>query len=135
MKESVKKSKAKAWALFSRYIRLRDCIKDTGNTQEGFCYTCRRLLPIKELQAGHFLPGRGGAVLFQEYQVHAQCMPCNVWKRGDWPNYFDHMIQDYGRKRVDKIMESRHETKQWKVYELDEIAETYKEKIKSILVS
>jgi len=43
------------------------------------------------------------------------------------------MVEDYGREAVDEIMATRHDTKQWKVFELEEIAEIYKEKVRKIL--
>jgi hypothetical protein len=60
--------------VFSQFIRLRDCLKTTGGLENGFCYTCGRLYPFKSLQAGHWIPGRGGGNVLDERGCHAQCL-------------------------------------------------------------
>ena len=65
-KTSVSAAKNAAWKEFSRYIRLRDCIKTTGDTDAGICITCGKLIPYGNSQAGHFIAGRTNGVLFNE---------------------------------------------------------------------
>jgi len=127
--KSVAKLKKEAWKVFSQYIRLRDCRKTTGTLSHGLCYTCGRDYPYTRLQAGHFLAGRGGAVLFKEDQVHAQCMPCNVWNHGDFPTYQEKMRAEFGIEKVEEMIKLRHGTHQWKKAELIEIKEKYKKKV------
>jgi hypothetical protein len=71
---SPKVMKAKAWKMFSTYIRLRDCLKTTGTLDKGVCITCGKLCDFKELQAGHYIGGRGNSVLFDEKIVNGQCL-------------------------------------------------------------
>jgi len=69
--------KQKAWALFSKYIRLRDALATIGNRRQCKCITCddvRNIYGVGCMQAGHFIPGRNNAVLFNEEQVHGQCL-------------------------------------------------------------
>ncbi len=68
------KAKENAWNSFSRYIRTRDCLRFTGTTTDGKCVTCNREYPFKSLQAGHFIQGRSGSVLFDERIVYSQCL-------------------------------------------------------------
>lgn len=70
-------AKKKAWEAFSLYIRTRDCIRFTGDPEQGMCVTCKSFKPRKELQAGHFVGGRGNAVLFDERLVYSQDGYCN----------------------------------------------------------
>jgi hypothetical protein len=42
------------------------------------CITCGVRKYYKELQAGHFIPGRHNAILFDERGVHPQCFHCNM---------------------------------------------------------
>ena len=53
--DRITKSKLKkiAWKEFSSYIRLKQCIKTTGEIDTGICYTCGRTFSIDKLQAGH----------------------------------------------------------------------------------
>lgn len=74
MKQNITKLKKTAWQEFSKWIRLRDCVKTTGDTESGVCITCGKLIPFKQSQAGHFIAGRTNAVLFDEDIVHLQCL-------------------------------------------------------------
>ena len=99
VKSPLVKAKDKAWAEFSRFIRLRDA-DDTGHCK---CVTCNREYHWKKIQAGHFIPGRTNAVLFEEKGVHAQCYGCNIGKAGNTIMYWPWMEQQYGRGYVDYL--------------------------------
>ena len=89
--------KKKACVEFSKYIRLRDALKTTGTKDTVICYTCKKSYPafgVGCVQAGHFVPGRGNSILFDERGVHAQCYNCNVNLKGNWPEYMRYMIED-----------------------------------------
>ena len=102
-KNPVKKARAKAWKAFSRYIRLRDCLMTSGNLEYGKCVTCGNVFAIDRLQAGHFIPGRNNAILFDPRCVHAQCIGCNMYGGGKQPAYYEFMLQRYGREVVDEL--------------------------------
>jgi hypothetical protein len=80
-KASKKTLKKKAWKAFSRFIRARDADK----YGVVVCCTCNARLQYTDqtCQAGHFIGGRGNAVLFQENGVHGQCARCNKWGSGE----------------------------------------------------
>jgi len=90
-----------AWPIFSRYIRLRDCLETTGTRQYGKCVTCGKKYPFGKLQAGHFVPGRSDTVLFDEEAVHAQCYRCNVVLAGMWPAYYRFMQERHGQDWIE----------------------------------
>lgn len=115
--------KKKVWKEFSRYIRLRDCLKTTNFKDSGKCITCGRVYPFKQLQAGHFIPGRNNQVLFDEEQVNAQCYSCNVGLKGNWPSYLKIMVERHGQDKVD-LMLNEHMFP--KVYEIEDYQELYK---------
>ena len=73
-KQTISTLKKQSWQEFSKWIRLRDCVKTTGDTESGVCITCGKLIPFKQSQAGHFIAGRVNAVLFDEDIVHLQCL-------------------------------------------------------------
>jgi hypothetical protein len=131
--KSVPKLKKEAWKWFSLFIRSRDCLKTTNSLSHGLCYTCGKDFPFTKLQAGHFLAGRGGSVLFDEKQVHAQCMVCNVWKHGDFPTYQEKMRQEYGLEAVEQMIRQRHSIHKWNKNELIDIRENYKSKVNNAL--
>ena len=57
---------------FSIYIRNRD----------KKCFTCDAELEFKKLQAGHFVSRKHTATRFDEDNTHAQCISCNIFKKG-----------------------------------------------------
>lgn len=84
----------KLWPLFSRYIRVRDCLRTTDNMNKGICYTCGKEFPFEKLQAGHMVPGRKDNVLFEEEIVKAQCYSCNVSNHGDHGRFVLNKMQE-----------------------------------------
>lgn len=125
---TVSQAKKRTWEIFSKYIRTRDAIRTTGIEEEALCITCDRRYPIKELQAGHFLPGRHPSILFDERGVHAQCYGCNVMKFGNSIKYFRKMQELYGDKVIEELERLDTQVKQFKTFELDELYEVFKKK-------
>jgi len=130
------KSKAKlkkaAWDIFSKYIRMRDCLTTTGCPSWGLCITCGKRYHIKLLQAGHFIPGRHNANLFSPKGTHAQCYNCNINLKGNTLEYRRQIIRLYG-KGYDEILEvEARQIKKFTVAELEDIKKYYTEKIKEM---
>ncbi len=96
--------KRRAWYTFSQFIRTRDCLGTTGTIERGKCITCGEVFPFKDLQSGHFIPGRHNANLFSEKGTHAQCRSCNIWGHGKPLEYRRAIIDLYG-KGYDEILE------------------------------
>ena len=97
-------SRKYAWEQFSRYIRTRDCLRTTGTLMLGKCITCGREYDIDHLQAGHLVPGRHDAVLFDEVGVQSQCKRCNVFRSGEWPAFYLAIEERYGHQAIVEIM-------------------------------
>lgn len=95
--------KGKAWNEFSRYVRVRDCLKTTGLPFVGFCITCEKRYHIAYLQAGHCIPGRTNAKLFDKNLTHAQCRFCNEVKHGEQKKYEAKMVEKYGKDEFEQM--------------------------------
>jgi hypothetical protein len=98
--------KSKAWDAFSAFIRLRDSFKTMGNNFQCRCISCGAIKTTTGtgcIQAGHFISGRHGAVLFNEDLVHGQCYHCNIGLKGNWVKYEAAMIEMYGREKVEEF--------------------------------
>jgi len=134
-KLTISKEKKKAWDLFSQYIRLRDCIITTGTLEYAICVTCESKYHFKQLQGGHFLPGRHNSVLFDERNCHAQCHGCNMFKQGNTVRYFRFMQEHYGEEIIQELEQKDRELKQFKIYELQELQEKLKLKIEKLKVN
>jgi len=119
-------AKDKAWQSFSRYIRTRDCLRFTGDPEEGMCVTCQGLFPFKKLQAGHFISGRGNAVLFDERLVYSQCYQCNgnppFGKGGNYVEYFRFMLDEVGLEKIDEFRSIKGTTKVYKTHDFIELS-------------
>ena len=129
MKKTLSKVKKKVWDVFSRYIRLRDCLKTTGCASFGLCITCSKRYHFKLLQAGHFVSGRHNANLFSERGTHAQCYNCNINLRGNTLEYRRKIIEMYGEGADEEIEEEANQVKKFILPELEELEEELKRKI------
>lgn len=127
-KESVAKLKKKAWILMSQYIRKRD----SDWKDMAYCCTCGVYKHCKELQAGHFIPGRRNSVLFDTRNIHAQCYGCNVMKKGNMIKYFRFMQQRYGDKVIEELEKLDRIDKQFTPTQLKELIESLKIKINEL---
>ena len=132
-KSDKQKAKDKAWNAFSIYIRTRDCLRFTGDKDNGMCITCKRSYPFKKLQAGHFIDGRGNAVLFDERQVYSQCYGCNVGRSGAYVEYFVWMEKEWGRDMIDEFRAMKSDTVQYKTFHFVELEQEFKEKTRKLL--
>jgi hypothetical protein len=95
----LKTLRKKAWTAFSRYIRLQAANRD-GNVE---CVTCREWFPLERIQAGHFIDGRNLSILFSEQCCHPQCYVCNCIKHGNKVEYYEYMLDRYGKDVIDKL--------------------------------
>jgi len=133
MGDTLSSHKNKAWQAFSKWVRTRDCLRTTMSADEGTCCTCGKRYPFKNLQAGHFIDGRHGAVLFSERGVHAQCYGCNVGLHGNKLKYWLFMEKQYGRDIINQLMAESKQEVIYKKHDYDDIAEKYKQKTQELL--
>jgi len=127
-KVSISKLKKRAWRLFSEYIRRKDVMKN-GNTA---CFTCGFAYPWKSMQAGHWLPGRHNAVLFDERNVHPQCVKCNIFLKGNLIEYTYHMQEVYSPLVLSELRMKNYGLKQFRTVELESLIDIYKRKLSEL---
>jgi len=111
-----------AQQVFNKYVRLRDgkvCIS-CGNT-------------TRQMHAGHFRPvGRNHALRFDEDNCHTQCSICNNHLSGNLILYREALIEKIGEEKVVKLEETNYPYS-YQVEELQEIIDSYKLKIKTMV--
>jgi len=137
-KESIGKAKARVWKVFSRYIRLRDCLAATGSSEYGECITCSEPLPFEKLQAGHFIPKHSGNY-FSERGVHAQCRTCNLYGKdgqaaGMPLEYRRQIVKLYGEGAAIELEEEARKIKKYSVQDLEELRLYLLEKLDGLIV-
>ena len=121
-KHSIAWYKKKAWNTFSIFIRQKYA------DWKGYakCVTCGIVKHWKELQAGHFIPGRHNKILFDERGVHPQCYRCNVPLKGNPRAYDAFMRKTYGVKVIKDLERLDRQSKQFTIPELEGIIKKYK---------
>ena len=130
----MKKEEKEAKAIFSRYVRLRDCIKTTGTPYQGKCFTCPSIIPFEELQCGHFVGGRRNSVFFEINNSHGQCPKCNTFLGGNLDVYREKMITVYGIEEVGRLESLRHQVRKIYPSEFEEIAFKFKAEFKELTI-
>ena len=121
-KKSLVKYKKETWAEFSRYIRM----KYADENGMVVCVTCGAVKHYRDQQAGHFLDGRRNSVLFDERNVHPQCVKCNMFNGGAKVAYYDYMRGRYGQEVIDELKLLDKQERKFTVIELQEMAKRYK---------
>lgn len=125
LKKKAKKrkvTKKHVWKEFSIFIRTRDADPDGMQS----CYTCDIRKHWKQLEAGHFVPGRYNSILFEERAVRPQCRQCNGHLRGNIIVYYPKMVAMYGQVVVDEIIAAKVRTHKWLPGELEGLLEKYR---------
>ena len=93
-----KKLKAKAWTVFSIWIRNRDKI----------CVACGARMwdselgeySIKGLHAGHF---HHNVLDFDEENINAECVQCNTYNAGNLAPYSVYLVNKIGIERFNAL--------------------------------
>ncbi|KKL06878.1 hypothetical protein LCGC14_2591620 [marine sediment metagenome] len=127
-KQTVRVAKQAAWAVFARYIRLRDCLKTTDSQEYGECVSCDRTLPYSELDAGHFIPKKSGNY-FSERGVNAQCQKCNRFLGGNQLPYRREIIKRYGEGVDLELEEEARQSVRFTTRGLNELRGYYQKQV------
>jgi len=124
-KPSVAKLKKTADKYFSIYVRTRDSDR-YGNAE---CISCGVKKPWKQQQAGHFVRRSVNALRYDDENVNAQCVGCNMFKAGEQYLYSKALDMKYGDGTAEKLHNRRFETHKLTIQELEDIIEEAKENI------
>ena len=85
------------------------------------------------MQAGHYVPaGAGNSCYFDERNVHCQCYRCNIMLYGNMDEYAYQMKKKYGDQVIEELRKKKRTIKQFSISELEELLETYKQKLKNL---
>ena len=120
-----KNERTKTWDVFSRYIRHRDGLLTTGDPEQAICVTCGSCMPFNRLHAGHFIPGRNNAILFDTRGVNAQCIGCNMFANGRQGPYYQWMLKTHGQDVINELFERATKTAQFKKFHYQEFRERF----------
>ena len=116
------------WPMFSKYIRLK------AADFQGYakCVTCDEWKLVAKLQAGHFIPGRMNAIIFEERCVHPQCYMCNIRLKGNPRKYDAFMKRTYGQEVIDELDALSRTIRTFTYDELIDKYNYYKDEVKKL---
>lgn len=119
-----------AWTWFSRYIRLRDCLRTMWRPDIGRCISCRRIITFKGNDAGHWITIGNKATKFDEYNCYLQCASCNRFHEGMKPEMYAAMLLIHGQEVIDDLLRRSREIVRYVDYDL--LADEYRMKYNSL---
>lgn len=97
----------KADKAMSIYIRMKYA------DEHGYCkcVSCGRIFRWQDMDCGHFIPkSRGASVRWVEENCHPECRGCNRFDHGHLVGYTLHMIDMYGREKIDELKREARKT-------------------------
>ena len=111
----------KAQKVFNAWIRSRD-------SKDGYftCISCFKTLPIESMNAGHYVPVKGGSFLrFHEDNVNGECQRCNGFDEFHLIGYRKHLLLKIGKKRVEWLEDNKNKVHKWYKDDLEDIITLY----------
>ena len=115
--------------VFSKYIRLRDCLAYSGTPELGKCFTCDKETLYSEANAGHFISRKSMKIRWSEENVSLQCVYCNKWLRGNYIEYTVRLQRKYSVEVVDGLIAQKHMIYKHTIQELEILIDTYADKL------
>lgn len=114
--------------VFSLYIRNLGA-KDGMNT----CFTCGNVLPIKELQCGHYISRKHKSLRWYEGNCEVQDEFCNITLGGNYTVYAQRMTKKHGQDHMDMLNIRKHNTTHMGVFEYKILIAEYTEKLNKLI--
>ncbi|MGH9931006.1 MAG: recombination protein NinG [Pyrinomonadaceae bacterium] len=105
---------------------------------ECVCVTCGFVGPWKgksigggSIESGHFLASRRASILFEESNVHPQCVHCNRHLNGNHGLYEAWMRHAYGQDEIDRLQYLKAQTVSFTREELVDMRIGYAARLKA----
>lgn len=97
--------------VFSLYIRKK-------YTQKGYgkCYTCKRIIPFEDADAGHYINRNHKATRWDERNVKLQCRSCNRFQSGMSDEFAIALQEEYG----EGVLRDLNQVK-WHPYKINDL--------------
>ncbi len=98
------------------------------------CISCGRVLPVSQLDGGHYIGRRHTCTELEPDNVQPQCRQCNRFLAGDVVAYRIGLIKKLGVERVERLeslLESKDPKKKTSK-EYDELAKKYRKELREL---
>ena len=138
-KKGVRALDKKLWAIFSKYIRIRDANSDGI----AMCISCGKPMRVwyfdgkfnAQVHAGHYYTRRYKSLKYDERNVNAQCCNCNTFLEGNTQKYREGLIKKYGKNILKELDEKCENLTIWKPFVYENMIEQYQEKLNALMIS
>lgn len=120
----------RAWGWFSKYVRLRDCLRTTWNPEVFKCCSCGCLTHFTKWDAGHFISRSYTTTKFDERNVYAQCQKCNRFQQWCWDKMYEYILKLHGKATIDELMDKKNEIAKYIDY--SKLSDKYRELFNSL---
>lgn len=80
-------------------------VRKTNQFAGGYCacYTCGKMLPINEIDAGHYISRRFYATRYELDNIRPQCPGCNKYRGGEPVKFRMRLVEELGEERVKQL--------------------------------
>ena len=126
-KTSTKHLKKELDRVFSLWVRNLGA-KDGMNQ----CFTCKKTLPIKELQCGHYESRKHTSLRWERANCEIQCERCNITLKGNYTVFAQRMIEKYGKEHLEMLAIKKHNRVKWTAFEYKLLIKEYTDKLKAL---
>ena len=98
------------------------------------CISCGRVLPVSQLDGGHYIGRRHTCTELEPDNVQPQCRKCNRFLSGDTIAYRAGLIKKIGRERVERLesMLESNDSKKMTSKEYEELAKKYRKELREL---
>jgi hypothetical protein len=97
------------------------------------CVSCGKVDHWRNLQGGHYMPRGKSATKLEEHNINPQCVSCNHFhKESAKCQYAIWMIETYGYQYVKWLEAESRKEKKWLRVEVEELIESYKQRLKEL---
>jgi hypothetical protein len=126
--KTIGKLKKELWDLVSEFVRR------SYSDHAGYCscYTCGNTLPWKQMQAGHGIPGRNNAVLYDLDILRPQDIYCNIFGRGKHHIFAAKMIREHGLEWWEAKLAGADKTVKYSRVDILEMTEAFKARLEGV---
>jgi len=124
----ITKLKKELDAIFSTFVRLRDCTLNG----EATCVTCGAVNHYKKMQNGHFMSRRHMSTRFEVMNTAVQCMGCNMYNQGMQYEMSKYLDKKYGEGTAEAMQLKSRQLGKIGRHDYDYMIDLYKDKVKTI---
>jgi hypothetical protein len=126
--KSLGKLKRELWDLVSLYVR-RSAADHRGM---AVCYTSGAEMRWQDLQAGHAIPGRHNAVLYDLDIIKPQSMRDNIFLRGQHHVFATKLIEEHGMDWWQAKLEGSKKIVKYSRQDILEMTEQFKQRLEAL---